>query len=72
MARFRRCFVECEDLELFRFRGENADGGQVGVDLFVFGVELAAVFVQAESEEIVLDSTDTPTIGASRRQTPRG
>jgi len=37
--------VEGEELQSFGFSGEDAGGGEGGVDLFVIGAELAAVFV---------------------------
>ena len=57
---------ECEELQLLRFHGEDARGGQGGVDLFVLEAELATIFVKAEGEEVVLDgagAVETPAVG---------
>ena len=51
--------------QLLRLYGGDAHGRQRGIDLFVIG-ELAAVFVEAENEEDVLDDADAiqpPTVG---------
>ena len=58
--------VEREELEVLRLYGEDTRGGEGGVDLFVFGAELALVCEKTDSEEIVLDGAgaiQTPTVG---------
>jgi hypothetical protein len=59
-------FVEREKLECLRLHREDARGCEGGIDLIVIGAELAAVFVEAESEEVVFDGADpvqSPTVG---------
>jgi hypothetical protein len=60
--------VKGEDLELLRLHGEDACGGEGGVDLLVVEAELAAVFLQAKGEEVVLDGAGSPTTGAALRK----
>ena len=58
--------VEREELELLRFHGEDARGGEGVVDLFVVEAELAAVFMEPKGKEVVLDgagSVETPAVG---------
>ena len=58
--------VEGEELELLRLHGEDAGGGEGVVDLGVRRFKNAAVFAEAEGEEVVLDGADpiqTPAVG---------
>src|ERR1700722_14925777 len=42
--------IEGKELELVRFGGEDAGGGEGGVDLFVVGANGSGVLVKAKSE----------------------
>ena len=57
--------VEREELELLRLYGEDACGGEGGVELDI-GAKRARVFVEAEGEKVVFDRADsieTPAVG---------
>jgi hypothetical protein len=65
--------VKGEELELFGFQGEDAGGGEGGVDLgvtglVVIGQENAAVFVETKGEEVVLNGAGSPTTAVALRQ----
>jgi hypothetical protein len=58
--------IKGEELELLRLQGEDARGGECGIDLRIIGAEVAGVFLKAEGKEVVLDgagSVETPAVG---------
>jgi hypothetical protein len=58
-------FVKGEELESFRFSGEDVGGGEGGVKFGEIGAGLSAILKLAEGEDVVFNRTDpveTPTV----------